>query len=345
MTSPAWMLASARLIPLCLALAAQPEPSFDAEYVAGGGFADASQPLRAMELAKALERLPDLLRTDPRLHRRIVVALKRHAPDEAEALMAYFAGYRSDPCRARHIHTNIDVPSFRVFVRRTALARGRLESACGRMRAGEYKEAVRLLGRALALDPRYADAYVNRAVAEAALGDFRGAGLDYRESQKVPMGSEQPVEKDCVCDPKFEPEAARMRSAMAAAESAKRKGVEAFLKGDSGAAIAALNEAVRADPADAEAHMSRAVAYERSGNPASAVVDYFDAFELSVYSAAWDLAADAVLSAARLQPGEANLRRALQSLQRIIKSTPKEWPRREALRREAAKLQSRLDAT
>lgn len=329
-----------RLLPLCLALAA--EPSFDATYVAGGGYADASKPLRAMELAKALESLPELLRTDPRLHRRIVVALKRHAPDEAGAMMAYFAGYRADPCRARHIHTNIDLPSFREFVRRTAAAHARLRTACGMMREGEYEQAVEQLGRALALDPRYAEAYANRAVAKAALGDFRGAGLDYRESQKIPMGSEQPVVKDCVCEPRFAPEAERMRSAMASAEASKKKGVDAFMKGDLGAAVAAFNEAIRADPADAEAYMSRAVVYEKSGNPASAVVDYFGAYDLAVYSAAWDLAADAVLSAARLQSGEANQRRVLRSLRLIVKSTPKEWPRRDTLRQEAARIESRL---
>jgi len=319
-------------------LAAQSAAPLDADYILSGEFA-AQGKFRAPDFIRVVTAMTGLLAKDPELHGRLNAALRKHGGGEAADVAAYLSSYRANPCRTRHVETNLDVSDYREFAKRL-LASREFGLACASMKNGDFKTAARLLDAALAKDPRLAAAYLNRAVAKAALEDSVGASQDYTESQKTPLGSEQ-TPRDCLCDPSLDGEAARLKASQASSAASKKLAMDAYLGKDYASAVTALDEASGVDPGDPETLMTRAAAYEKLGDTASALSDYQGCSVLGVSAARWSLAADCVLNVARLEKGREGLSFAAKSLDRLLKDSPPEWPRREALFVELAALNAR----
>ncbi len=144
----------------------------------------------------------------------------------------------------------------------------------------EFDEAVRL-------DPKYAQAYIDRGLAYSRKGDPDRALADYNEALRLDpklalayagRGHAYARKGDLVrafadCE-----EALRLDPKLALAYNSR--GLAYARKGDPDRAIADYNEALRLDPKLAMAYDNRGLAYSRKGDPDRAIADYNEALRL-----------------------------------------------------------------
>ena len=144
----------------------------------------------------------------------------------------------------------------------------------------EFDEAVRL-------DPKYAQAYIDRGLAYSRKGDPDRAIADYNKALRLDpklalayagRGHAYARKGDLVrafadCE-----EALRLDPKLARAYNSR--GLTYYQKGDLDRAIADYNEALRLDPKLARAYDNRGHAYSRKGDLDRAIVDYNEALRL-----------------------------------------------------------------
>lgn len=116
-----------------------------------------------------------------------------------------------------------------------------------------------------------------------------------------------------------------------------RRGVEALLQGDYPSALSHFNAAIEADPKDVEAHLNRAVTYDKSGDKEKALDSYTKALWFGVSGsrrADGGLLADVLSSRATLLEALGKEEQAREDIQRALAVAPAGWSRRgEAERR------------
>lgn len=250
-------------------LMAAPAFAETSSYVTSGEFLSKSRPFEARTFVEMLARQPALR-----------AELKTLIPKEEKLLISYLDSYPAQSCRRRHVEMNFDRTDFLDFFRRTAAAQERLTAACGLLEKGEARASLKTLDEALALDPRFLDAYLHRAIARERAGDALGAGRDFLAAQKIPAGS-APVEGVCACTPALAAEAKRIADRIDLGHQANARGIALFRDGKSSAAVAEFTEAISRNPADADAFLSRAVVRQAFGDLAGALSDYESAAGLA----------------------------------------------------------------
>lgn len=118
---------------------------------------------------------------------------------------------------------------------------------------GEFAAAIPFYDEALSLEPRLVQAFNNRGLARAGLGDWEGAVQDYTAG--IEIRADLP-------------------------ELHYNRGVARFRKGDLGEAVADLTQAIRLDPSYARAYAARGLVFSAGGDVATAQADLQKALEL-----------------------------------------------------------------
>ena len=250
----------APVLAVLVSLTAAPCPAAPESYVTSGEFL--APPFDAPRFVSALSSQEARRSFESRI------------PKEAKLVTAYFDAYASSPCRQRHVEMNLDRTEFSDFIRRTVRAEERLAHACRLLEKGETRGALKTLDEALALDPRFADAFLHRALARERGGDAEGAGRDFTLAQKFSLGSATKVEGVCARSPGLAAEAKRVADRIELGHRANERGVALLRAGKSSAAIAEFTSALALNPADADARESLAAAREASGDLPGAAADY-----------------------------------------------------------------------
>lgn len=254
---------------LAASLLAAPACAETPSYVTSGEFLSKSRPFDARTFVETLAHQP-ALRT----------ALKTLIPNEEKLLIPYLDSYAAQACRRRHVEMNFDQTDFQEFFRRTALAQERLAAACRLLEKGEARASLKFLDEALALDPRFLDARLHRAIARDILRDAEGAGRDFLAARRIPAGT-APVEGVCACTPALAAAAKSIADRIDLGHQANARGIEFFRGGKSSEALAELREAIARNPADGDAFFNRAVVRQAAGDLRGALSDYQTAARLT----------------------------------------------------------------
>ncbi|MBI4679053.1 MAG: VCBS repeat-containing protein [Elusimicrobia bacterium] len=205
---------------------------------------------------------------------------------------------------------------------------GRLKAACGLLTQGDAKGAIGVLDEVLRLDPRYADAYLHRALARDILGDRAGASSDFAESLKSAPGEAPVPAVDRLCDPSLSSRTRKLQENRELGRAAKDKGIALFLAGKRKEALKLFDKAVSRDPGDPGTYQSRAVVREVSGNAKGAIEDYAKACRLSESDS--DSLAGMLVTLSALRERAADPQGAAADLERAVKVAPAAWPGRES---------------
>ncbi|MFH2204907.1 MAG: hypothetical protein ABIJ96_17480 [Elusimicrobiota bacterium] len=312
-----------------------------ARYVTAGEFLIADK-FEAERFARILADLPALKKEDSALYRDIRSALKKRTGDKAKPLLDYFERYVDDPCIRDEVGRSHDDENFDYFYQRTVAGEIELKAVCKDIKKGRNEEAAKPLDAMIKRVPMNTVAYLHRAIVRLRSGDAAGAGGDYREALKTPVGKTE-ASASCLCCKSLAPDLAQLQERRALSEAAKKAGTSLFIDGNAAGALAKFDEALRHDPGDPEAFVSRAVARQKTGGePALAVADYHAASKFAVAAGRWDLAADALLSSAQVSgvDEKAVLPVTVARIEEMIVMTTPEW--QEKLAKELQTLRPRL---
>ncbi|WP_445241756.1 tetratricopeptide repeat protein [Microcoleus vaginatus] len=118
---------------------------------------------------------------------------------------------------------------------------------------GDYQGAIAAYTQAIALNPKYAQAYHNRGNARSKLGDNQGAVADYNQALRI--------------NPNY-------------AKAYYNRGISRFELGDNQGAVADYNQALRINPNYVLAYNNRGLARYRLGDKQGAVADYNQALRI-----------------------------------------------------------------
>jgi Tfp pilus assembly protein PilF len=240
--------------------------------------------------------------------------------------MEYLGSYGSDSCVTRHVRMNLDQGTFQNFYQKTVPAGAEFALACREIRQHKDLQALEHLDRAIALDPRFLDAYSHRALIWSRQNKPRRAGLDYRESSKEPSDPARVWGGQCSCDAGSARGLRRLDELMSRAAKDKGEGIALFLKGDLGGADRLLTRAIADDPSDAESYQSRAVVREAQEHRRGAIGDYEMAETL--VPGRPDMQADIHRSLARLREQSGDLGGAARDLRGSLDEAPAGQPGR-----------------
>ena len=173
----------------------------------------------------------------------IELALKRHYGLDNESVYRDFTGFAYANSQDQVLRRKSD-PIIKIFtyIHANEIAK-----------RGEYEEAIKAYGRAIALDPRFADAYYNRGVAKIRLKEFREAIEDFDRAIEL-----NPDDVHCYLN-----------------RGVARNHLRQFQE-----AIEDFDEAIELDRSHAYAYVNRGVAKAESYRHKEAVEDFSKAIEL-----------------------------------------------------------------
>lgn len=154
--------------------------------------------------------------------------------------------------------------------------------------ATDPEEEIRSFSEAIRLEPRFAEAFYNRAIARSAMGDRAGALADYDEAIRL-----SPEDPDAYNNRGLERSEAGDRDGALAdldlavgllptdAEVRNNRGLVRSDSGDLSGAIEDYTAAIRITPDLAGAYINRGAAHRDFGDPGSALTDLNEALRLA----------------------------------------------------------------
>lgn len=357
----AGLLVCVLVAPLSTAAADEGVSEKDIAYVEKGKFLK-DKNFNARAFVRVLAALPALKKENSRLAKKIRKGVKKHMPKRHENILDYYSTFHSDRCVQRRVAHNIAVKSFDHFQDRTENLAGWMRGDCKDFRKGRSRNALEILDNIISRFPQDGPVFLHRAILRSRSGDASGAGADYREALKVPAklkssgGALSPFEMklkegvslsvgECLCSDSLKVEFTKLKVNYEKSEAAKKEGITLFLEGKTQKAISRFDKAVIFDPGDAEAFLSRAVAREKFGGEVEkAFSDYQSASKLAAASGRLDMAADALLSSAKLTGLDEKtvLPGTVEGLEGLLSMASSDWNRREAVAVELKTLKLKL---
>lgn len=147
--------------------------------------------------------------------------------------------------------------------------------------AGDLAQAMASFDRAIALDPQYFPAYIERGNVKDGIGDFDGAAADYTIAISLkPRSVAAYYNRGTVLSKSGNHQAALADYNIAIgldpqyAPAYMNRGNELDDLGNSAEAIASYNRALQLQPNYALAYLNRGIAYGRAGNRDRAIADF-----------------------------------------------------------------------
>jgi tetratricopeptide (TPR) repeat protein len=171
---------------------------------------------------------------------------------------------------------------------------GRYQQGLAAVAAGNLTQAIASFDRAIALDPQYFPAYIERGNVKDGMGDFDGAAADYTIAISIdPRSAAAYYNRGTVMSKSGNHQAAVSDYNMAIgidpqyAQAYMNRGNELDDLGNSAGAIDSYNRALQLKPNYALAYLNRGIAYGRAGNRDRAISDF--QFAAKLFKAAGSL--------------------------------------------------------